>query len=76
MGRKSLEVYLAAEILQEFVMWPGKRRGGGLWEMMVRGVERVGWGRGVSCGIVSLGWAGMFAGLGILLDFMGWRIRL
>src|ERR1700730_14470272 len=38
MGRKSLEVYLSAEILQEFVMYPGKRRGGGLWESVIRGL--------------------------------------
>jgi predicted acyltransferase len=76
MGRKSLEIYLAAEILQEFVMWPGKRRGGGVWEGVVRGLEWVGWGRRWSCLVVSLGWAGVFAGFGILLDFMGWRIKL
>src|SRR5579859_4931563 len=46
MGRRSLEVYLAAEILQEFAMYPGKRRGGGVWEGVVGGLEGTGVGRG------------------------------
>jgi hypothetical protein len=76
MGKRSLEVYLAAEILQEFVMYPGKRHGGGMWEGLVRGVEKVGIGRSWSCFLVSFGWAGIFAGFGWILDRLGWRIKL
>jgi hypothetical protein len=76
MGRRSLEVYLAAEILEEFVMFPGKRRGGGLWEKIVQGIEGVGVGRDWSCFLVSFIWAGVFAGFGWALDRMRWRIKL
>lgn len=76
MGRRSLEVYLAAEILQEFVMFPGKRRGGGVWESIVRGISGMGVNRKWSCFIVSFVWGVVFAGFGWVLDFMGWRIRL
>lgn len=76
MGRRSLEVYLAAEILQEFVMYPGKRRGGGLWERIVGGISGLGVERRWSCLVISVLWAGVFAGFGWVLDFMGWRIRL
>ena len=44
MGRRSLEVYLAAEITEEFVMYPGKRRGGGIWEVVLSGLGRLGVG--------------------------------
>lgn len=78
MGRRSLEVYLAAEILQEFVMYPGKRRGGGFWERIVRWIDA---GTGVrgrewSCLVVSFVWAGLFAGFAWMLDRLGWRIKL
>lgn len=76
MGRQSLEVYLAAEILQEFVMYRGQRRGGGLWETVVRGLEGVGMERNWSCLCVSLGWAGIFTGVAFALNFMGWKIQL
>ena len=76
MGRRSLEVYLTAEIFQEFVMYPGKRFGGGVWGIVVNAVEKVGIGRGWSCFLVSFGWAGLFAGFGFVLDWMGWRIKL
>jgi predicted acyltransferase len=76
MGRRSLEVYLAAEILQEFVMFPGKRRGGGLWETWVRSVVGVGVAREWSCLLISFCWAGVFAGFGWFLDRKGWRIKL
>jgi len=76
MGRRSLEVYLAAEILQEFVMYPGKRRGGGVWEDLVRGICTLGVERRWSCLAVSLGWGVVFAGFGWGLDVMGWRLRL
>jgi predicted acyltransferase len=76
MGRKSLEVYLAAEILQEFVMYPGKRHGGGLWESMVQKVCWIGVERTWSCLLVSLGWGMAFAGFGWIVDLMNWKIRL
>jgi predicted acyltransferase len=73
MGKKSLEIYLAAEILQEFAMYSGKRAG--LWE------GSVGLGEGFvarewSCLFVSFLWALMFAGFGVWLDWMGWGIKL
>ena len=76
MGQRSLEVYLAAEILQEFVMYPGKRRAKGVWEMVVRGLQGVGVGRGLSCLLVSLGWAGLFSGFAFALDYFGWKLKL
>ena len=76
MGRRSLEVYLAAEILQEFVMYPGKRRGGGLWESIVQKVCWLGMKRTWGCLLVSLGWGMIFAGFGWVLDVMKWKIRL
>ena len=76
MGQRSLEVYLAAEVLQEFVMYPGKRRGGGVWEMVVRGLQGVGMGRNWSCLFVSFGWAGLFTGFAFALDYLGWNIKL
>jgi len=76
MGRRSLEVYLAAEILQEFAMYPGKRRGGGSWEQVVRALVHLGIPRAWICLCVSVCWAGLFAGFGWFLDFMGWRMRL
>jgi len=76
MGRKSLEVYLAAEILQEFVMYPGKRRAGGVWETVITLLEKLGVGRAWSCFLVSFVWAGLFAGFGLALDWMGWKIKL
>ena len=76
MGRRSLEVYLAAEILEEFMMYSGKRRGGGLWEKIVRGVEGVGLGRAGSCLLVSFCWASAFAWFGWVLDQIGWKIKL
>jgi hypothetical protein len=76
MGRRSLEVYLAAEISQEFLMYPGKRAGGGIWEMAVRQIINIGLTRQWSCFLVSLLWAGVFAGFGAVLDSMGWRMRL
>src|SRR5204863_824737 len=38
MGRRSLEVYLAAEILEEFAMFSGKRWEAGLWEEILKGI--------------------------------------
>jgi predicted acyltransferase len=76
MGRRSLEVYLAAEILQEFAMFPGKRPGGGMWETCVRWVIGIGVAREWSCLFVSFCWAGLFAGFGWVLDRKGWRIKL
>lgn len=76
MGRRSLEIYITAEILQEFIMYPGERHGGGCWEILVSGLEGVGIGRGWSCFLVSLGWGGMFSGFGWILDRRGWRIKL
>jgi predicted acyltransferase len=76
MGQKSLEVYLAAEILQEFVMYPGKRRGGGLWEVVVGGLQAFGVPRDWSCLLVSTVWAGLFTGVAYALDYLGWKIKL
>ena len=76
MGRRSLEVYLAAAIAEEFIMYPGEQRGGSTWEIMLSGLERLGIGRSWSCFLVSFGWAGLFAGFGWVLDWMGWRIKL
>ena len=76
MGRRSLEVYLAAEILQEFVMYPGKRRGGGLWESIIRKVCGLGVKRTWSCLLASLVWGMIFAGFGWVLNVMNWKIRL
>jgi hypothetical protein len=76
MGRRSLEVYLTAEILQEFLMYPGKRAGGGIWEMIINQIINIGLTRRWSCFLVSLLWAGVFAGFGVILDFMGWRMKL
>jgi predicted acyltransferase len=76
MGRRSLEVYLTAEIFQEFVMYPGKRHAGGAWGIVVSALERLGLGRERSCFLVSFGWAWLFAAFGFALDWMGWRIKL
>jgi predicted acyltransferase len=76
MGRYSLEIYLAAEILQEFIMFPGKRNGGGLWEVLVSWVEDIGIGRSLSCLFVSFCWAVSFAWFGSALDLLGWKMKL
>jgi len=76
MGRRSLEVYLAAEILQEFAMYPGKRRGGGAWERVVIALTNLEIPRAWICLFVSVCWASVFAGFGWFLDYMGWRMRL
>jgi hypothetical protein len=75
MGRQSLEVYLAAEILQEFVMYPGKRNGGGMWEVIVGGIEKLGVRRDWSCLLISVVWAGIFTGFGCVFEWLGWKIR-
>jgi len=76
MGRKSLEIYLAAEILQEFLMYPGKRKGGGMWEGVVRGLQGMGLGREWACFWVSFGWAVGFGWVGWGLEYLGWKIKL
>ena len=76
MGRRSLEVYLAAEILQEFAMYPGNRHEGGIWETLVHGLEYLGASRSWSCLVISFLWASMFSGFGIILDRMGWKMKL
>jgi predicted acyltransferase len=76
LGQRSLEVYLAAEILQEFVMYPGKRRGGGTWEGVVGGLQGWGVGRSWACLVVSLGWASVFTMFAYVLKGLGWRLKL
>lgn len=76
LGRRSLEIYLLAEILQEFAMHPGKRTGEGLWDKAVQGLVEIGMGRGTSCLVVSCIWSLMFTGIGVMLDRLGWRLRL
>jgi predicted acyltransferase len=76
LGQRSLEVYLVAEILQEFVMFPGKRRGGGTWEGVVGVLQAFGVGRSWACLLVSLGWAWVFTGFAYILKGLGWRLKL
>jgi predicted acyltransferase len=76
MGRQSLEIYFIAEILQEFVMYPGKRRGGGVWEKVVRLMQRSGMPRDWACLVVSSVWAVGFAMVGTGLNRLGWKIKL
>jgi predicted acyltransferase len=76
MGRRSLEVYLAAEILQEFAMYPGKRTSGSLWEGIVKLVMDFGVSRRWGCLLLSTVWAGVFAAFGWILDRYEWRIKL
>jgi hypothetical protein len=68
MGRRSLEVYLAAEISQEFANL-------GYAEVVYWLVD---WGVGVrwSWLLLSIIWAGVFAWFGFVLDRFGWRLRL
>jgi len=76
LGQRSLEVYLVAEFLQEFVMYPGKKSGGGAWEGVVRGLQGWGLARSWACLIVSLGWAWTFTGFAYVLKGLGWRLKL
>ena len=73
MGRRSLEVYLCAEILLKFAMYP--RSTGGLWGLVVRELTRFGIERKWSCLMMSCCWAGVFAALGFVLDLAGWKIK-
>ena len=75
MGRRSLEVYLAAEILQVFAMYKWNEAGGP-WESVVTVLMWWGVSRPWSCLIVSLIWAFAFAGFGWVLGRFGWRIKL
>jgi len=68
MGKHSLEVYLAAEILQEFC--------NGGFEVVVNGLVGLGIMRNWACLLISFGWAWGFALVGWGFNCMGWKIRL